>query len=407
MAKNYKEGGMFVRNFCERIIDKFGPRLPGSEEERMAADEIAKEFSKVTGKESVIEPFKMAPIASIGAISLLGLGGFICTIAYYLSPIASLIMTAFLLIFTIFQIVFYTGIFDFLFKKKESKNVYNVLNGGEKIDYTIILSGHIDTSWNWNHAEKNCKTMIPKTVYGVMCFFVLLGLSIARVILGNFRASWDSPINIFFFAAPALLIVGFYWVSTFLSYDKKKASPGAMDNLSGIGVALAVTKYYKENPEALPENCRIIVAGIGSEEAGLKGSLAFMKAHKGDNELLVNPYFINLDSFRDYDFFNVVKGDLWLFSKFDKELIDLSVESMKEAGLPNISIIKNPVGGCDSTPIKRAGYKTVTLNAQNPTCTSYYHTCNDTVSGLNINSLEKACECVTNLTEKIHKLHNK
>ena len=137
-------------------------------------------------------------------------------------------------------------------------------------------------------------------------------------------------------------------------------------------------------------------------EAGLKGSTAFVKRHKKDawfNETLYN---VNLDSFRDDNNFNAVKADLWLGTYFDKDLINMSCEAMKDAGLKP-HIIFNPAGGCDSTPFCKAKIKTVTLNAQVPTITDYYHTPNDTVEGLSMFSLEKAIETVINLIPKIDK----
>ena len=175
-----------------------------------------------------------------------------------------------------------------------------------------------------------------------------------------------------------------------------------MDNLPGIGAGLFMGKYYRENPEKLPKNCRIIIAALGSEEAGLKGSMDFVKKHKNDKELLINPYFINMDSFSDYDYFGVISGDVWQMTNFDKELISMSLDSFKSLGLKTQSF-KNPVGGCDSTPFCKAGYPTVTLCAQNPVATSYYHTTNDHYNRLNQDTLEKALEGVVLLSEKMHK----
>lgn len=399
---NYKEGVSYVKSFISRIIDKFGPRLPASPEERAAAEEIAKDMQEATGKSVKMESFKCAPIASIGFIPILGIFAFISLATYYLHPIISFILAGLTLAYAVIQVFLYKGWFDLLFKQHESKNVYSVLDGGEKIDYTIVFSGHIDSSWNWNlAATKRPVLLILKTVFGVVGVATILGLSLLRLILGETTIGFDGFGQIVFFIAPLVFLPGAYWLTTYLSYDKKKASPGAMDNLTGVGMSLLMAKHYRENPEELPSNCRIIVAGLGCEEAGLKGSIAFMKAHKGDNDLLINPYFINLDSFRDYEHFNVVAGDAWLMTKFTPELIEMGVESMKEAGL-NPSVIKNPVGGCDSTPIVRAGYKTVTLNAQVPTTTDYYHTYNDTVAGLNDDTLEKTYEMLLIFARKIH-----
>jgi hypothetical protein len=404
---DYKSGAEFVKNFAADVVQKFGPRLPGSPEERAAADDIANIFSTVTGSNTEVEEFKLAPVASIGFIPVLGLVSLLA-LAFYvlLSPWISFALSLLLLTYAIIQIFMYKGWFDIFFPQKVSKNLYSKIDGGEKIDYTIVYSGHVDSSWNWNLAvTKHPQLSIVKTIYGVVGILVILILSIIRVSTGHLSFSIRDGLVTFgdwaYFLLPFVFLPGYYWLSVYLSHDKTIASPGAMDNLSGTGLALLMAKHYKENPDELPKNCRIIVAGMGSEEAGLKGSMAFMKAHKNDKELLINPYFVNLDSFRDYDHFNVVTGDLWLMSHFDPELIEMGEESIKEAGLAP-KRIKNPVGGCDSTPFYRAGYKTVTLCAQNPTATNYYHTYNDKVEDLNLDTLEKAYEVVVNISNKIH-----
>lgn len=56
-----------------------------------------------------------------------------------------------------------------------------------------------------------------------------------------------------------------------------------MDNATGIGLSYAVIKYFKENPDKMPKNCRIVDANIGSEEAGLRGSMHFAQEHRFDD----------------------------------------------------------------------------------------------------------------------------
>ncbi|MEG1508984.1 MAG: M28 family peptidase [Clostridia bacterium] len=409
--KNFKEGGDYVFNFTKQIIDAVGSRLPGSEEERKGADLIAKEMEAQIGAKAVVEEFKVSPTASIGAIPFFGIFSFIALVLFYASPIASLVITACTLLFAILQVFMYTGIFDCLFPRKISKNVFAVLDppNGEEVKNTIVYSGHNDTSWNWNLALKNPNTMVVKMVLGIVSALFLMILSIIAIVKGFYYfniANFSGAANLVLLCLPIICIPGFYWLTIYLSYDKTIASPGAMDNLTGVGLSIYMAKYFKEHPEEHPKNCRIIAAGLGSEEAGLKGSTAFVKAHKDDKALLVNPIFLNLDSFRDYDHFNAVKGDVWLFTRFDKELINFTMDAIKEAGLKG-GIIMNPVGGCDSTPFVKAGFRTVTFNAQNPVATSYYHTKNDKYEDLDMNTLYKATEVLMNLTDKVEKSLNK
>lgn len=407
-----KIGAKMIFDFCKEIIDKHGPRLPGSDEEKAAQADIAKIMEEATGVKPTVEKFTLAPRASIGAIPYLGYAGFIALVLYYIHPIASLIVSLCTLLFAIVQVFTYKGWFDKLFKQEESCNVYSVIDGKGEIDHTIVFSGHADSSWLWQMAAKNPKTMILRTVYGVVgVVAIIIGSLLRLVVVPRLTLSpvGNTPmtaLDIALYIIPLLFIPGIYSLCIYLSHDKTKASPGAMDNLTGVGASIFMGKYFKENPDKLPDNCRIIIASLGSEEAGLKGSEAFMKAHAGDKDLLINPYFFNIDSLRDYEHFNAVKGDSWLMSKFDDDMKNMLVKAFENAGVkPNI--IVNPVGGCDSTPICRAGYKTITFAAQKPDVTDYYHTYRDTCDGLDMNTLEKSVDIIIDVTEQIHEHQKK
>lgn len=405
-----KNGAKMIFDFCKTIIDKHGPRLPGSAEEKAAQADIAKIMEDATGVKPTVEKFKLAPRASIGAIPYLGYAGFIALALYYIHPIPAFIVSLCTLLFAVVQVFTYKGWFDKFFKQEESCNVYSVMDGKGPIDHTIVFSGHADSSWLWQMAAKNPKTMILRTVLGVVGVVAIIIGSLLRFIFGMWSVikpdDMEMPFYLFLLITPLLFVYGLYSLCIYLSHDKKKASPGAMDNLTGVGASIFMGKYFKENPDKLPDNCRVIIASLGSEEAGLKGSEAFMKAHAGDKNLLINPYFFNIDSLRDYEHFNAVKGDSWLMSKFDDDMKNMLVKAFENAGVkPNI--IVNPVGGCDSTPICRAGYKTITFAAQKPDVTDYYHTYRDTCDGLDMNTLEKSVDIIIDVTEQIHEHHKK
>lgn len=405
-----QQGAKMIFDFCKVIIDKHGPRLPGSAEEKAAQKDIAAIMENATGVKPKVEKFILAPRASIGAIPYLGYAGFVALALYYIHPIPAFIVSLCTLLFAVVQVFTYKGWFDRFFKQEESCNVYSVMDGKGPIDHTIVFSGHADSSWLWQMAAKNPKTMILRTVLGVVGVVSIIIGSLLRFFAGMWSVIKPEELStgyyLFLLITPLLFVYGLYSLCVYLTHDKKKASPGAMDNLTGVGASIFMGKYFKENPDKLPDNCRVIIASLGSEEAGLKGSEAFMKAHAGDENLLINPYFFNIDSLRDYEHFNAVKGDSWLMSKFDDDMKNMLVKAFENAGVkPNI--IVNPVGGCDSTPICRAGYKTITFAAQKPDVTDYYHTYRDTCDGLDMNTLEKSVDIIIDVTEQIHEHHKK
>ena len=248
MEKIKREGAKYVIDFAKEIIDRTGPRLPTSPEEKEGAEMIASKMEEATGKPSVTETFICAPRASIAAIPILGLIGIISFGLYYISPIACLITTVFDFILAVLQVFTYSGKLDFLFKKGESRNVYNSVEPASgKRERTIVLAGHMDSSWNWNLSLTNPKTAIPKTVIGVVSIFALMIMSVVALAVGNisFMSIKDLAVaesyggleifRIILYFLPLLCLPGCYWLSIYLTWDKKKAAPGAMDNLTGCG----------------------------------------------------------------------------------------------------------------------------------------------------------------------------
>lgn len=420
MEDNRYPHGQKMYDLVKEVIDVTGPRLPGSEEEKQGAKIIADQFERELGAAAITEKFKTPRHACISAIPWLGWVAFVAFCAFYLSPIASLALSAFCLLFALTHIFYYSHLLDPLFPKDDSQNVYAVIppkSGNAK--YNVILSAHIDSSWCWLHSYRNPNTMMIKTGIGVLSVVVLLILSIVTIVLeagssvsfmglsvafnnvsANVHDGKDIA-TIVMYCLPLICLPGFYFLTQYLSYDKKLAAPGAMDNLSGVATAIEVIKHYQENEDEIAKDAKFIVLGTGAEESGLIGAMAFVKAHKDDKELVnENTYALNLDSFRDMDHFNVVKKDTLQFVPFDGELIELSKQAIENCGIES-HIIENPVGGSDSTAFAKAGIKTITINAQDPRPTDYYHTTNDGIDNLKIDTLEKGFEVVKELVRLI------
>lgn len=82
---------------------------------------------------------------------------------------------------------------------------------------------------------------------------------------------------------PILTAIGSMFVVMWGDPNERNASRGAMDNATGCALSYEVIKYFKEHPDKLPKGCRIVDLNVGSEEAGLRGSMAFAQAHKHDD----------------------------------------------------------------------------------------------------------------------------
>lgn len=436
-------------DIVKHASEKIGSRLPGSEGEKKFAGFMGDKLREI-GIEPKKEEFAVSPRASIGGIPYAGWAGLILCVGSYIArsiptlwvPLAAI--GAAVIIWLIVSVFLYHTCFDMFFKQKVSQNVYGeLLPEDGNYDYTIILSGHTDTSWNWKHSEHAFKyrdkpvlgliAAYGKVGFGAICFFLMAFYSIFEAVyflaLQVFNAEWAikayyvlsqgaeqcamygiessfagvyTVIQNIMLILPVICAIGCCFVIMWADPDPDNASRGAMDNATGCALSYEVIKYFKENPEKMPKNCRIIDFNCGSEEAGLRGSIAFTRQHKGE-PILENAWNLNIDSVADKDYFEVVIKDDWQFTRFDTDLEKMFKDTFDELGIESKTngCIHNPVGGCDSTPMTKAGIKSVTFAAQNPVLTYYYHTFRDTADRFEPETVGNGFDVLLGVIDKI------
>lgn len=417
----------------EHAAKKIGSRLPGSDGEKEYAAYMGDKLRSI-GIEPVREEFAVSPRASIGGIPYAGYLGLVMSALVYVALHLSAVWYGMALasvvcwVWLILSVFLYKTWFDMFFKQEISQNTYGeLLPPDGKYDYTIILSGHTDTSWCWRHsahASKFKKTKpamglvatFAKVGFGVICFLFLTAVSIAMTVISSgvyFGEVWalkianSASFANFLFAMhflPVVTAIGCMFVVMWADPNPRNASRGAMDNATGCALSFAVTKYFHDHPEKMPKNCRIIDFNCGSEEAGLRGSIAFTREHKGE-PILENTWNINIDSVADKDFFEVVIKDDWQFCRFDTDLEKMFKDTFNELGIVSKTngCIHNPVGGCDSTPMTKAGIKSVTFAAQDPTLTYYYHTWHDMPERFELETVGDGFDVILGVIDKIDK----
>ena len=439
MRDELKKYGDEAYEMVEYAAREIGPRLPGSNNEKKYHDYMLDKLKEL-GLNPVTESFVFAPHASIGGLPYAGWAGIIgcvltvlATILASLSAYAGLAMhfvcTMYMIctwIWLVVSVFKYHTCFDWCFKHKVSHNTYaELLPDDGKYDYTIFLSGHTDTSWTLKLSASQNKLgfvgVVLRLALGAIAVAAVTIVSVVMLILimvlnyGTDTLSYDTLVNtakayyvikqMALYSSPIVIICAFL-LTMYNEKTEAIASPGAMDNATGVSIAYQVVKYYKENPDKMPKNCRIVDCNIGAEESGLRGSIAFTRKHKNDG-MLDNAYHINIDSVADKDHFEVIHGDSWLCPHFDKDLERMFKESMREAGIKNPGDIANPVGGCDSTPFQKSGVKSITFAAQNPVMSHYYHTYHDVPERFSAETVGLGLDVVLRVIDKIDQEHTK
>lgn len=370
-------------------VSKHGPRPVGSEAEKNAQLDMLSELE--TSCDSVTrEEFKCSDKAfmswvPIGAVLLI-ISAAMFTLGL---PIVSLALSAITLFFVLAEFIFYKPVLDIFFPKKTSGNVIGVRKATGETKKRIIFSGHTDSAYEWTYTyHGGHNAVLAIIITAVLAILVGIGGSIYAIFTGADSIVWTSD-NL---AMKILAVVTYVTVPVLVAAlfftNYKRPVLGANDNLSGCFVSAAVMKFLAANDIRF-ENTEVVAALVGGEEAGLRGSKAFMKAHAAEykDEKDVQTIFISLDTLREHEFMAIYDKDMTGTVKNDKKVAALLQNSAKAIGY-DVPVKAIELGATDAAAASQAGIPAAAFTAMDPSPARYYHTRLDTEENLDPKTLE-------------------
>lgn len=388
-----------ITNICNTLPK----REPGSQGEAIAAQHMQKQLENLGAFKVDNEKFKLHPGAFYGWIFFSMSFALIAAILNFFIPILSTIFCVLCLLFAFLEFGIYKQFIDPIFPLKESQNVVAYFKPKKEIKQRIVLDGHIDAAWPWPVNEK-----LGGTVYHIYILIVGLGIlytlaiSIYGIVVakgGIYVLSPSYNLPLFITACIQLIFVPL-WISMFWMWDRKKVVDGANDNLTGCCLPISIVKMLKENNIQL-EHTELVVLLAGSEEAGLRGALAFAKQHKNDFKD-AQTRFICLDCLGNPKKIQVNYRDLNSIVKLDKETCDMFYQSGKNVGVDVIKTSMPPFGGATNAPAyQKVGFKTCSIWALGMNLDGYYHTMKDRPDKLNKECLEKIYKILIDILKTV------
>lgn len=365
-----------VRYTCDSIktlIEKIGPRAPGSPEEFAAQQHMADDL-KQWADEVNIEEFKVHRQAFMGFIPFTVLMGLLSVLMFWLNkPLVGFILVILGAIPMIPEFVMYKKFIDPLFPSQTSHNVYAVRKPKGEVKKRIILVGHSDSQYEWtlNYllGGVGMKLVLIPAVVG----FIVSGVAnLVKWILMYKEVEIVGGVATFLTVVGVALIVFALFMIGFLFFQNPfKSVPGANDNLTGCYVAMSVLKQLDEAGIRF-DNTEVCVMLSGSEEAGLRGAKVFAKAHK-DEFIETETVAIALDTFRDLETLAVYDRDLSGTLKHDAQVKKMVKDAGTNCGL-NLTYESIYIGGSDAAAFTQEGIKATGFAAMDPTPPRYYHT---------------------------------
>lgn len=372
------------------IVKKFDKRPPGSEGEKQAQEYMAEEL-KSSMDTVKIEEFKLHPGSFFGWIYITLTLLLMAFASFWFNRLLCIIIIILALIPMFTQLVLYREVFDFLYRKKTSRNVIAVKKPKGEVKRRIIMGGHADAVWEWTlHYRLGFnifRVIMITSVVGAIYFFLLSLITI--IAEKSLKFATIRPVWIMVLAIIGIIFVPF-WISLIWFSDEKQIVDGANDNLTGCYIPMAVAKYFKDNKIEL-ENTEFIVMNSGSEEAGLRGAKRYAKRHKEelkDVETIAIPF----ETVREKDFISVFESDLNMTVKSDRQVLALVKNAGRSTG-HDIKIGKVELGATDAAAYQQAGIKSACFAGMDHNLKDYYHTRRDTADNLDGEALGIAFDC--------------
>lgn len=366
--------------FISTIIGRFGGRVAGTDAERKA-QEFARDVLGSYCDDVEWHEFRSALRAKFHALKGFCIAYLAAVILFHFNTYAGTAVAAVNTVLFIGHFLAYRDWLDFLYKQHTSWNVIGRIEPKDEVRSTVIVSGHMDSvvEFQWWYRLKNLGGILT-TVSGFLIVlqglvFLAAGVTMAVIgwLPGVFKIAWW----VFLVLTPCLV--------TFYSIHGNRKVDGALDNLTGVALAVEMAKVF--SGENRLQHTRLKIISFGSEETGLRGSRRYVADHLQELQA-ERAVLFNIDTIKSEENLSVIKRELNPMVKYSKDMVRRAVRAFETAQVPYLTV-NLPVGATDGVPFQKAGIPTVsivglTVKKFDPT----YHTRLDNLSNLDPRGLE-------------------
>lgn len=392
LIDNKAKSAQYMCDEIKHICNDMPKRDPGSIGEKMACEYMADVLKNDCGCERAdVESFKENPNAFFGWIYFtitLVLSGMVL---FFFMPIVGAVLTALGFVILFAQFGLYKKVVDKFFPEKTGHSVTAIKKCTGEVKGRVFFNGHPDAVWNWPVNNRfGGKAHVAHLVTSVVSGLVVLALNIAAAVKTGCRPVTDYTLAgytalytpVLFWMGIAILVMVPCLVGMYFMWDENTITDGANDNLTGCYMGIAILKSMKDQGIEL-EHTEVGVIISGSEEAGLRGAMAWCDAHKGEFDD-VPTWIYSYDTIHESRFLGVNYRDLNGTVKSDKEVSDSFMTAAQQLGIKCTKTWVPPFGGAtDNAAFNKAGFRSTGITALDHNLQDYYHTMRDTANNLN------------------------
>jgi Peptidase family M28 len=238
---------------AETLVDEFGPRPPGSDAERRAAQHLCHRLEGL-GRDAHVEGFSVWPAWATGYAVNAGVG----IVGSVVSVTSATLGTGLVLLAAILTFLDLAGITPTTRRLLGRRASQNVVSWGDRDKPgALLLVAHYDSG--------------PTRTWPLQPLFIALLLVLACCVLRAGGMS-GTRLTIVQFIPTVVLIV---YIALLLDIALSPAAPGENDNASGVAVVLRLA----ERVDAL-DHFGVHVLLTGSQKAMAQGMRSFLQTHR-------------------------------------------------------------------------------------------------------------------------------
>ncbi len=371
----------YAYDFIKRICTEIGPGAPCSPQERARALAVKSEMEKAAD-EVKEEGFSCAPDAFLKWFQFASLLTVAAAVFFQLGllPPNPLVFTTiglgiavFIFLIMIFEFFLFREFIDWLYPKKPSENIVGVIRpssrrkpapdkqGKRGPKRILIFGGHHDSALKFNylwHFKNGYFIAEGILIFGLTLFTA--GLLLRWISLAcSWPMDWlATGFQLYIWISlPVTIFIDF----TFTEWGWNGGSvPGAIDNLSAVSILLMIGRVLKRHPEWIPADTEIRLVSFGSEEAGTRGSRAYVRAHEAELKA-ADAVLVNMDTIYDPEI-EIFTSDRNGTIRNSTDVVERLAQAAAAVKVPHrVSPFPFAGGGTDALPFREKGIRAACL----------------------------------------------
>ncbi len=398
----------------KHICDQFGPRPAGSDAEAATTKYLHKELGQFCNK-TYVDEFPVYPtyyphgFVKISAILLS------CAMILCVFPLPFVILGGILFLFALFLVFISLFLMKlwfvrfFRFPQRTSHNATGKIyprndppSSSANENLKVIIAGHTDSAYEMTIAQYGHKYLWVCAAYLLL---LLLCIGIKLLTYHQWYSNSIPAISVTQYwevnildalSLGSLLSLYPFFLKSIIGITNGQPVMGANDNLSGVGIALALGKYFAETDHRL-RNIELWLGSFGAEECGERGSHYFVQEYGHRQSALTNAVAIIPESVGAGDHLHIILEEKMHFAKHDPELcakihsafIKYRQKYPNSAKNQTLSIKSLPFAASDAGRFAHAGIPSAMIIAFDDTNKPpNYHMTSDRPENLSFQTLE-------------------